>query len=105
MGIEGDLETKLKAVTALLRARYIGKLAWKTLGPLSPDLELLGKPGRSWLAGPRTQGLTSCLQTGPGLEGGGFSTRKKISLSPLPYSADLHPPSISRIPCRDVGTL
>ena len=104
MGIEEDLETKIKAVPALLRAWYIGKLAWETLGPLFSDQELLGKPERSWLAGPRTQGLTSCLQTGQGLEGGGFSTRK-ISLSPLPYSADLHPPSISRIPCWDVGTL
>ena len=46
--------------------------AWETLGPLFSDHELLEKPGRSWLVGPRTQGLTSCLQTGPGLEGGGL---------------------------------
>lgn len=86
MGIEGELETKVKAVTALLRAQHIGKLAWETLGPLFSDHESLGKPGRSWLAGPRTQGLTSHLQTGPGLEGGGLNTRKKFSLSPRPYS-------------------
>ena len=31
MDTEQDLETKAKAVSALLKARHIGKLAWETL--------------------------------------------------------------------------
>ena len=108
MDTEQDLETKAKAVSALLKARHIGKLAWETLWPWTTSC-WGSQEGAGW----QGQGHRASWATVEGSRVGGWwvQHRKKLSLPPLPYcqsgglAADLPPPNISRMPCWDVGIL